>query len=923
MLSLAIPCVFFNIRYICGTSSVQITSQTYPPNIPRISEKSSMVKQNATHHDIQDHVDNGQLSLQDILSNTSSNPPKRDDDNAHRPVGTLNGYDMYLVNETPRTKVHCVGDTYQEETSWLFRSCKYDLLCFDMDRLDFVIFQDDLSSTLPNGWYSSTLRQKDPVTGIEVNAKPRNNAIYSTSDKQPGNLFYPQILESVEPPSSYYLLNVTIIPFFRYHIGYRNPGHHLWQDLVSLYTLIDMFDKEDANILLVPLKQKVAKEYYREGNADLMNKWGSKLVGMANFDKFNPFWEDGEFDFRIDGQPVSQKSLSSRIVCGQDGLTGMGQFSYHETHHHNGTHLRGEQKKMNQDLVPAQNGKAGFFRRMRRFLMRKAGVHDFQRLPSSHSTILFSQNSSRRGKRANGTFHTQIEYLKSEFPESQVRIEATSLASLSVEEQIQKLSQTDIFLSATGGGSASAIFLPPGAHLILFYEDWFLDWDYWNNMADIHVHWIPIEDLEDFSQLSNLKLLIEECLGVPGLPPAWKRKYNISVSEQAPKSALTVQVVTPTNGTGLCHDYDGILHISRVFLKAAAGTFFFQSIVDALLYAQQYNLYPFIWVDQVLDDQPCFDRKVHGSDLQGSYSHLHGRIKNAARLDYDDKKRGCRHEPGSPNFTDTDLITIELHGNGIWQSYFQMTHPIPFLDPTCRQKPVFSLSQDQLLPGLHYCSALAVRGWVYPWLEPRLQPNEQSIREWLSDHRQRASQIVREHFELQPWLRNLVDDIQPVNERCLGVHIRLTDKGSGRIKRGVDAYLPYLEAYVRAVGGPNNMTTNSTIFLATDDATVLHQLKNRSDLLFHSAVIRHQEGALLSDSDAPTFAAFSTQKHRLNTEALVDIYALSRCQYLVHGYSAIAEAAVYVNPHLDQFSINVDDPDAPSPLQLEEWFKQN
>ncbi len=821
------------------------------------------------------------------------------------PVGTLNGYDMYFVKEVPRTKVHCIGDTYQEETSWLFRSCEYNLLCFDLEQLDFVIFQDDLSTSLPHGWYSSTLRENNPITGIKVNAKPRNTAIHPPSEDQPSNLFHPRIVsEASERPSSYYLLNVTMIPFFRYYIGYRNPGHHLWQDLVSLYTLIDAFDKEDADILLVPLRQKISKAFYRAGNADMMNKWGSKLMGIVDFDKYNPFWEDGEFDFRMAGQPTSLESLSSRIVCAQNGLSGLGQFSHHETHHHNGTHFREKRRIIDRELVPAQNGKGGFFRRFRRFLMKKAGVPDDQVGPKTYSKVLFSQNSSGRGKRANNTFQMQMEYLQSSFEGDQIRIEGASLATLSIEEQIRQLSQTDIFLSATGGGTASAIFLPPGAHLILFYDEWFLDWDYWNNIADIHVHWIPIEDMESSAKLPDLKLLIKECLGIATLSPLEKKNTSLSFVAN-PNETLASSV---SEVKGLCHNYTGILHISRVFKKAAAGTFFFQSIVDSFLYAQQHNLYPFVWIDRLADDQPCFDPKIHGQKMQGSYIHLKGHIESANS----NKKDGrCHQEPGSPNFQDTFPSTIELYGNGIWESYFQMSHPIPFLDPSCQEKAVFSLSQDQLLPGLHYCSTTAVRGWVYPRLDSRLRPINQTTREWLSDHRRRASRIVHKHFHLQPWLQEIVDAHNGLNsdERCLGVHIRLTDKGSGRNKTGVDSYLPYLEAYARAA-------PNSTIFLATDDATVRQQLKNASPLL-RSTVIRHQKGALLSDSNAPTFTAFSTQKHRLNTEALVDVYALSRCQYLVHGYSAMAEAAVYLNPDLDRFSINVDDPDAPSPLQFQ------
>jgi hypothetical protein len=144
----------------------------------------------------------------------------------------------------------------------------------------------------------------------------------------------------------------------------------------------------------------------------------------------------------------------------------------------------------------------------------------------------------------------------------------------------------------------------------------------------------------------------------------------------------------------------------------------------------------------------------------------------------------------------------------------------------------------------------------------------------------------------------------------LSVHIRLTDKGSGREKQEVGVYLPYIEAYVRALNNAmeDESIRNPTIFLATDDATTLSKLVNRSSILtdpmFHT-----QPSVLLSTGSTATFSAFKDQRHRLNTETLVDIYSLSKCQYLIHGYSAVPEAAIYLNPSLHFNSVNIDDVD--------------
>jgi hypothetical protein len=313
-----------------------------------------------------------------------------------------------------------------------------------------------------------------------------------------------------------------------------------------------------------------------------------------------------------------------------------------------------------------------------------------------------------------------------------------------------------------------------------------------------------------------------------------------------------------------------------------------------------------------------------------NYTHWRGDILNVNNNDDDEEK--CLTQPDRPDFNPNhwERQNFSLQGNGIWQPYFQPT-PIPFDEPCYQQLPVFELSRKQLLPGMHYCSDMAVKGWTFPNLKDTLRPEYQqtTTNDWLWGHRQRASQIVQKYFALQPWLQQKMDAAvavlddpstkqQEKQKSCLAVHIRLTDKGSGREKQGIDAYLPYIEAFVRATLENNNNNNSNdnkddnepVIFLATDDARTLDQLLDASPSLLKRSMFQTQPNVLLSSSEQATFSAFHTQRHRLNTETLVDIYSLSKCQFLVHGYSAVAEAAVYLNPtlHHHHRSVNIDVP---------------
>ncbi|KAI2492547.1 glycolipid 2-alpha-mannosyltransferase [Fragilaria crotonensis] len=213
--------------------------------------------------------------------------------------------------------------------------------------------------------------------------------------------------------------------------------------------------------------------------------------------------------------------------------------------------------------------------------------------------------------------------------------------------------------------------------------------------------------------------------------------------------------------------------------------------------------------------------------------------------------------------------------------------------------------------------------------------------DWLWQHRQRAAPIVRRYFHLQPWLQARVDAANNSTKRrvldnhdyrqqtsCLAVHIRLTDKASGRDKKGLDAYRPYMEAFAKAVTSISKSISSSSsvmkysIYIATDDATVLPTIQNEWTPRVASRLVYQPNTFRSHDEDLPTFKLLAEDKHRSNTEALVDMYAMSKCEYFVHGYSGMAEAVVYINPKLHSKSVNIDDEERMTPSQFERMVRK-
>lgn len=166
--------------------------------------------------------------------------------------------------------------------------------------------------------------------------------------------------------------------------------------------------------------------------------------------------------------------------------------------------------------------------------------------------------------------------------------------------------------------------------------------------------------------------------------------------------------------------------------------------------------------------------------------------------------------------------------------------------------------------------------------------------------RQQASRITRDYIHPKQWLVDEVDRVNPTGEGppCLALHIRHSDKKDGRRHVALEEFLPYAQTFVDNGG--------DVIYLATDQIQNVHRIADEwpDDL---SSRVRRQEGAFLSNNKKAIF--YSTNPHRANTEALIDIYAMSRCGLIAHGYSAMSEAAIYINENLHYFSVNLEDPE--------------
>lgn len=147
--------------------------------------------------------------------------------------------------------------------------------------------------------------------------------------------------------------------------------------------------------------------------------------------------------------------------------------------------------------------------------------------PTKPIRVAVSKMGSTRGARKDVTFDEEITHiLTSSTLKDKMEFDPYIFSKLDVPKQVQVTAQSSIFISVVGGGNVPAIFLPEGGHLILFYEHSFLDWDYWENMPHLTVHWIPIEDRDGITPeyLSNFERLLQ------GIVHTIEQRFHDSVS---------------------------------------------------------------------------------------------------------------------------------------------------------------------------------------------------------------------------------------------------------------------------------------------------------------------------------------------------------------------------------------------------------
>jgi hypothetical protein len=388
----------------------------------------------------------------------------------------------------------------------------------------------------------------------------------------------PRIIETDHPPPFYTLpAHVVLVPF--HSLSGENPGHLVWDDWLPIYTLLEMFHLLDnstnnqnpgdqpndnsnyhynhGSTIMEPLllryvfqggrglwascdwnmEKREACRAMHQKFLPLMTSNRQATISTTILAQLNTTLSSGNHYYQQDLSASSSSSSSlpkSSLVCARHGVAGLGALTDHGTVKLHGWEL--EDYK-----ITHNHGRAGLFWKFRQHALRNLGVaqpqppHQKQekQLEDLHRPykIIFSLSSSTRQNR-NIDFHNEIEALQAIFRTKDeidnnkddantmnVVVESYIFKDYSLKEQVEIANSASIMISGCGGGAVTAMFLPRGASLLLYYaadggirhnkrtyKPARLDWDYFNHLGYIKVHWL---DRNTMQRPDDIKAFIE------------------------------------------------------------------------------------------------------------------------------------------------------------------------------------------------------------------------------------------------------------------------------------------------------------------------------------------------------------------------------------------------------------------------------
>lgn len=427
--------------------------------------------------------------------------------------GTFNGLPVHLhsiSNQTytrPKSLLHCVAEDYQSD-NWMLRSCHFTFMCFNIDTKDYQIYsrpEDVALKQWTNQRPLMDLQETLIHNGTTLSLGGIRRVWDSTTERKRLE-YFPSIMTT--PPSKFYTLpEKTIMIPFHSTAGW-DPFHLLWDDFVSVFNLMYIFQLQDYDPLLLRHQFRddalpgSCDDHTKQADCEMMlRKYMPLLMGP-------PTILTSQLDAKL--QVNSNLEPESNLVCAKHGLIGTGALTDH------GTHKTNDWNKGHEGIAH-NHGRGDLFWKFRAFCLANLGLGNSVKAQAPYK-VLFAISSSTDAPH-NLNYDALKGMLEHNLDFKISTIESFIWKKLPLLDQVRMAKAASVFIAFSFEEAAAATFLPRGATLILMYDETkpngglaLQNWDLFNNLSYLRVHWFPIGTIGTAEDSQTLLRVVMDAL---------------------------------------------------------------------------------------------------------------------------------------------------------------------------------------------------------------------------------------------------------------------------------------------------------------------------------------------------------------------------------------------------------------------------
>jgi len=247
-------------------------------------------------------------------------------------------------------------------------------------------------------------------------------------------------------------------------------------------------------------------------------------------------------------------------------------------------------------------------------------------------------------------------------------------------------------------------------------------------------------------------------------------------------------------------------------------------------------------------------------------------------------------------------------GGQLWETFFEGYCPnvsawLASCSNVVRHQPK---PKAFFYPGIQYLFDWPIHQWYNADSPARNQCEETNtcnrfnatvFQQWRLRGHAASRRVHRLNAVYQARVDRLWERINPQRVRpVLGLHMRGSDKRSGRFAVRPEAFRPYVRHFAHRF--PEGL-----VYVATESSEYMQDVALWNATLLHGR-LRAQTIGTRVEGKRGNFHVHEplTVAH----DVLLDIMMLAQCDYLLHGASAVAESAIYVNPRLHWHSTHLE-----------------